>query len=92
MRGVASQPQDEVKHDGPHNNQKRNPDSDSSRRGLPEGNVATVGQKFAPHFDGFFRRSNGERSQLTFMVYLNADFTGGETKFYGEDRQLRVAS
>src|SRR6476619_4616621 len=50
-----------------------------------------VGQKFAPHFDGFFRRDNGERSQLTFMVYLNSDFSGGETKFYGEDRQLRVA-
>jgi hypothetical protein len=79
-----------VKHDGPHNNQKRNPDSGQARPAC--GNVATVGQKFAPHFDGFFRRSNGERSQLTFMVYLNADFTGGETKFYGEDRQLRVAS
>jgi len=24
------------------------------------------------------------------MVYLNADFTGGETKFYDEDRELRV--
>jgi hypothetical protein len=50
-----------------------------------------VGQKFAPHFDGCFCRNNGERSQLTFMVYLNSDFSGGETKFYGEDRQLRVA-
>lgn len=50
-----------------------------------------VGQKFLPHFDGFFRRDNGERSQLTFMVYLNSDFRGGETRFYGEDRQLRVA-
>jgi hypothetical protein len=25
------------------------------------------------------------------MVYLNSDFSGGETKFYGEDRQRRVA-
>ena len=48
------------------------------------------GQKFALHFDGFFRRDNGEQSELTFMVYLNADFTGGETKFYGDDRKLRV--
>jgi predicted 2-oxoglutarate/Fe(II)-dependent dioxygenase YbiX len=40
------------------------------------------GQKFAPHWDGCFERDNGERSQLTFMVYLNDDFAGGETKFY----------
>jgi predicted 2-oxoglutarate/Fe(II)-dependent dioxygenase YbiX len=49
-----------------------------------------AGQKFAPHFDGYFRRSDDERSHLTFMVYLNADFTGGETKFYDEDRELHV--
>ena len=49
------------------------------------------GQKFAPHFDGYFERGN-ERSQLTFMVYLNDDFTGGETKFYGGDlTALRVS-
>ena len=47
-------------------------------------------QKFAPHFDGHFRRDTGEQSQLTFMVYLNADFSGGETKFYNEDRELHV--
>jgi hypothetical protein len=46
------------------------------------------GQKFAPHFDGHFGRENGDRSQLTFMVYLNSDFVGGETKFYDEDRVL----
>ncbi len=40
------------------------------------------GQKFAPHFDGYFRRDNGEQSQLTFMVYLNAEFSGGATSFY----------
>jgi predicted 2-oxoglutarate/Fe(II)-dependent dioxygenase YbiX len=40
------------------------------------------GQKFAPHWDGSFHRDNGEHSLLTFMVYLNDDFTGGETKFY----------
>ncbi len=49
-----------------------------------------AGQKFAPHFDGYFRRSDDERSHLTFMVYLNADFTGGETKFYDEDRAVHV--
>ena len=50
-----------------------------------------VGQKFAPHYDGAFRRPNGDRSRLTFMVYLNADFGGGETKFYGDSREVRVA-
>jgi 2OG-Fe(II) oxygenase superfamily len=42
------------------------------------------GQQFAPHWDGCFRRETGEESRLTFMVYLNDDFTGGETKFYGD--------
>jgi predicted 2-oxoglutarate/Fe(II)-dependent dioxygenase YbiX len=49
------------------------------------------GQKFAPHFDGYFRRDDGERSQLTFMVYLNEEFTGGETKFYSNDRMPLVS-
>ena len=48
------------------------------------------GQKFAPHFDGYFERDNGDRSQLTFMVYSNDDFTGGETKFYGQDGDRAV--
>jgi predicted 2-oxoglutarate/Fe(II)-dependent dioxygenase YbiX len=38
-------------------------------------------QRFAGHVDGRFRRENGEESRLTFMVYLNDDFTGGETAF-----------
>lgn len=42
------------------------------------------GERFAPHYDGAFRRSDNERSQLTFMLYLNDDFTGGETRFYDE--------
>jgi prolyl 4-hydroxylase len=33
------------------------------------------------HADGNFKRLNGERSMLTFMVYLNDDFVGGETVF-----------
>jgi predicted 2-oxoglutarate/Fe(II)-dependent dioxygenase YbiX len=49
------------------------------------------GQKFAPHYDGHFRRGNEERSQLTFMVYLNAAFRGGETRFYDDNRELHVA-
>jgi prolyl 4-hydroxylase len=39
------------------------------------------GQTFRWHRDGFFERANGERSRLTFMVYLNDDFEGGETNF-----------
>jgi len=45
------------------------------------------GQKFAPHYDGHFRRSESELSKLTFMIYLNAGFIGGETRFYRDDRE-----
>jgi prolyl 4-hydroxylase len=40
-----------------------------------------LGQQFNWHYDGAFERENGERSQLTFMVYLNDGFEGGETSF-----------
>ena len=50
-----------------------------------------VGQKFAPHYDGCFRRSNVEESLFTFMLYLNDDFEGGETNFYLEDGRLRLS-
>ncbi|MCY0993159.1 2OG-Fe(II) oxygenase [Nannocystis sp. ILAH1] len=39
------------------------------------------GERFAPHFDSACVRADDERSLLTFMVYLNEDFTGGETHF-----------
>ncbi len=39
------------------------------------------GQYFAPHYDGAFVRGPEEESLLTFIVYLNEDFTGGETVF-----------
>jgi len=42
------------------------------------------GQYFKPHLDGAFARSSTERSQFTMMVYLNDDFTGGETAFTGQ--------
>lgn len=38
-----------------------------------------VGQRFNWHYDGYYQRDNGERSRLTFMVYLNDEFEGGET-------------
>lgn len=40
-----------------------------------------VGQRFAPHYDGSFTRDEHERSLLTFMIYLNDGFEGGETDF-----------
>src|SRR3954467_13503136 len=43
------------------------------------------GQRFAPHYDGAFQRSRRERSELTFMVYLNDGFTGGQTVFHDFD-------
>jgi hypothetical protein len=49
-----------------------------------------LGQRFAPHTDGYFERDNGERSQFTFMVYLNDDFLGGTTNFYLRRTPLRV--
>jgi prolyl 4-hydroxylase len=39
------------------------------------------GQYFAPHYDGAYRRNAREWSLLTLIVYLNEDFTGGETNF-----------
>lgn len=47
------------------------------------------GQRFAPHYDGAFQRSRTERSELTFMVYLNDDFTGGHTAFHDFDVTVR---
>lgn len=38
-----------------------------------------VGQRFRPHYDGAFQRSPTQRSRLTFLVYLNDGFVGGET-------------
>ena len=43
------------------------------------------GQRFAPHYDGAFCRSRSERSELTFMVYLNDGFAGGDTAFLDFD-------
>ena len=43
------------------------------------------GQRFAPHFDGCFKRNAHERSELTFMVYLNDGFGGGATRFLDYD-------
>lgn len=45
----------------------------------------TPGQLFARHRDGSFQRSEAESSRMTFMVYLNAGYSGGCTRF-GRDK------
>lgn len=40
-----------------------------------------IDERFNRHRDGRFRRNEHEESRLTFMVYLNGDFSGGETEF-----------
>lgn len=39
------------------------------------------GQRFKRHIDGRFTRNAQEQSRITFMIYLNDDFEGGETSF-----------
>lgn len=39
------------------------------------------GQQFKKHRDQSFIRNSNEASYYTFMVYLNEDYSGGETKF-----------
>ena len=36
-------------------------------------------QRFRPHVDGAFKRSDTEVSLITMLIYLNEDFEGGET-------------
>jgi predicted 2-oxoglutarate/Fe(II)-dependent dioxygenase YbiX len=50
-----------------------------------------VAETFAPHYDGYYQRPNGERSKLTLMIYLNEGFEGGETNFFRSNGALRLA-
>lgn len=38
-------------------------------------------QRFKRHIDGRFTRNEQEESRITFMIYLNEEFEGGETSF-----------
>ncbi len=40
-----------------------------------------VGQGFGLHHDQSYSGADGQRSQLTFMLYLNSGFEGGQTEF-----------
>lgn len=44
-----------------------------------------IGGKFDIHLDAFNTDSNGNISRLTFNIFLNEDFEGGETDFYEDD-------
>lgn len=43
-----------------------------------------AGEFFKRHKDGTYVRSSDEESALTFMIYLNQDFEGGDTEFNWE--------
>jgi len=49
-------------------------------------------QYFKWHKDGSFKRSYYEVSKITFMIYLNEDYTGGETEFTGFKVQPKSGS
>jgi prolyl 4-hydroxylase len=41
------------------------------------------GQTFQPHRDGaYLSFETSEKSEITFLIYLNEDMTGGETRFF----------
>jgi prolyl 4-hydroxylase len=48
-----------------------------------------VGQRFTPHFDGAFSRTNDEKSAVTIVVYLNDDCVGGDTVFHHFSLRVR---
>ncbi|MDC0669076.1 2OG-Fe(II) oxygenase family protein [Nannocystis radixulma] len=48
------------------------------------------GQYFRWHRDGSYFRDTREHSLLTFMIYLDAEFTGGSTDFDPDGEVLRV--
>ena len=49
------------------------------------------GQSFKRHYDGSYVRLNRDESLLTFMVYLNQEYTGGTTDFYHPDDRLKAS-
>lgn len=40
-----------------------------------------AGQRFKKHIDGRYKRNDHEESRITFMIYLNDNYSGGETRF-----------
>ena len=50
----------------------------------------TSGGHFTPHFDGPWVPREDESSVYTVLIYLNTEYTGGETKFIDEDNPRHV--
>ena len=49
------------------------------------------GQTFQPHRDGLYLSvQTYEQSAVTFMIYLNQDMTGGETRFFTDAEQAML--
>ncbi|MBI3928155.1 MAG: 2OG-Fe(II) oxygenase [Armatimonadetes bacterium] len=48
-------------------------------------------ERFARHYDAPYVRDASEESLLSFVVYLNEGFEGGDTRFYTDDLELRFA-
>jgi predicted 2-oxoglutarate/Fe(II)-dependent dioxygenase YbiX len=48
------------------------------------------GHYFKPHMDGSYERDSNEQSFFTFMIYLNQEFAGGETKFMVEPEKTII--
>ena len=47
------------------------------------------GQTFQPHRDGsYMSLETHEKSEVTFLIYLNDDMTGGETRFFADMEQV----
>lgn len=46
-----------------------------------------IGQRFKQHIDGVVEKSPSVRSRLSFLIYLNGDFEGGETVFFGAKQE-----
>ena len=47
------------------------------------------GETFKPHWDGIYEVNDWHSSQLTLLIYLSEDFTGGETVFYRDSGMLK---
>lgn len=45
-------------------------------------------EQFGWHYDGCFPRAHDEMSLITFIIYLNDDFKGGETNFKIEGKEF----
>jgi len=53
-------------------------------------NRYSKGQFFRPHFDAGFIYSDNEKTLMTFILYLNEGFEGGETTFFPRKSKVRL--